>query len=314
VSGTIQIEGPASLPYDIDLGVFPISDWHYPSSEEIMRRMMAPPGIAPIPDNLLINGTHVGANGTGSYYRVKLKPGKRHRLRLINIAVDVGFAVSLVNHQFTVIATDFVPVNAYTTSSVFLGIGQRYDVTIDASQAVGNYWFNVTFANAGFCGRTQMRNPAAIFEYEGAPPNSLPTILGVPPNADSCEDNYNFSPVVQRSVPSSLFHVDASHNLSMDFSTLEWNGQQRVFWRINNQPMNVTWDEPTLEYIAKNNTNFPQRYNLFQVPQANQVRTLRKWLGAPYIIFTELRTNSPRQWSFWVIENASRVPVCTPVK
>ncbi len=33
-----------------------------------------------------------------------------------------------------------MPVQAFTTDSLYLGIGQRYDVTIDASQNPGNYW------------------------------------------------------------------------------------------------------------------------------------------------------------------------------
>lgn len=92
------------------------------------------------------NGTNINplTPGEGKYYNITLTPGKRHRLRLINTSkpsssarirgwgeADIGagvennFQVSILNHSMTVIAGDFVPMNAFTTSSLFVGIGQR---------------------------------------------------------------------------------------------------------------------------------------------------------------------------------------------
>ncbi|KAM7186241.1 laccase [Rhypophila sp. PSN 637] len=283
IVGQMQFEGPASLPYDEDLGVFPITDWYYGSADQIQHALIPPPGAAPPSDNVLFNGSHVGPTGGGKYARVKLKPGKRHRLRIINTSVDNTFTVSLVNHQFTVIQTDFVPVNAFTTSSIFLAIGQRYDVTIDASQAVGNYWFNVTFAASGLCGVSRMPFPAAIFQYEGASSTALPTNKGVAPPDSLCQDNTSFVPIVTRSAPASSFAATPSNSLDLNLVTQTWQGQQRVYWKIKGQDMNITWDEPTLEYVAKGNLNFPNRYNVFKVPNANT-------------------------WSFWIIENLLGVP------
>jgi hypothetical protein len=272
------------------LGVFPITDWYYRGADEIQHSLIPPPGAAPPSDNVLFNGKHVNANGGGSYYRVKLKPGKRHRLRsvsatprsqglyhlltvprIINTSVDNTFTVSLVNHQMTVIEADFVPVNAFTASSLFLAVGQRYDVTIDANQAVGNYWFNVTFAASGLCGVSNIRFPAAIFQYEGASNTALPTIRGTPPPDSRCEDTTNLVPIVTRTAPSASFTAAPSNNIDVNLAVQNWQGQQRVYWKLKGQDMNITWDEPTLEYLAKGNMNFPQRYNVFQVPQANQV-------------------------------------------
>ena len=282
VVGQILFNGPASLPYEEDLGVFPITDWYYGAADEIQHALI--PGGAPPPsDNVLFNGLHVNANGGGQYARVKLKPGKRHRLRIINTSVDNTFTVTLVNHQFTVIQTDFIPVNAFTTSSIFLAIGQRYDVTIDASQAVGNYWFNVTFAASGLCGLSNIPFPAAIFQYEGASSTALPTNKGVAPPDSLCEDRTNFVPIVSRTVPPASISANPGNLLDVNLVTKDWEGQQRVYWTVNNQEINVTWDEPTLEYVAKGNLNFPNRLNVFQVPQSNI-------------------------WSFWVIENLLGVP------
>src|SRR4051812_42118290 len=140
VVGTIQINGPASLPYDIDLGVFPISDYYIKSADELI--LITQNAGPPPSDNVFLNGTGKHpVTGAGQYANVTLTPGKRHRLRLINTSAENHFQLSLVGHQMTIIASDFVPVNAMTVNSVFLGVGQRYDVTIDASQTPGNYWF-----------------------------------------------------------------------------------------------------------------------------------------------------------------------------
>lgn len=188
--------------------------------------------------------------------------------------MDNTFTVSLVNHQMTVIQTDFIPVNAFTAESIFVALGQRYDVTIDASQAVGNYWFNVTFASSRLCGVANKPFPAAIFDYEGASPTALPTIQGTPPPDSRCEDNNNFSPIVRRSAPPTSFAATPDNNLDINVATQEWQGVQRVYWKVRGSDMNITWDEPTLEYIAKGNMNFPNRYNVFEVSEANKVRPL----------------------------------------
>lgn len=152
--------------------MFPISDWYYGAAEDLQLSISnsATGGAPPPSDNVLFNGSNINPVGTGGKYaKVTLTAGKRHLLRLINPSVENNYVVSLVGHQFTVIAEDFVPIDSFTTSSLFLGIGQRYDVTIDASQAVGNYWFNVTYSSTGACGSSKNPHPAAIFSYAGAP-------------------------------------------------------------------------------------------------------------------------------------------------
>jgi FtsP/CotA-like multicopper oxidase with cupredoxin domain len=74
-------------------------------------------GQGPAPaDNVLVNGTNVSLNGTGSYNKVTLTPGKKHRLRIINTSVESGIRVSLDDHTFQVITSDFVPVKPFNVS------------------------------------------------------------------------------------------------------------------------------------------------------------------------------------------------------
>jgi len=272
--GSIQINGPASLPYDIDLGVFPISDWYYDGADEIQERVSnAASGGAPPPsDNVLFNGTNINPSGPGgAYAKVKLTPGKRHLIRLINPSVENHFTVSLVNHQMTVIANDLVPINSFTTSSLFMGIGQRYDVTIDASQAVGNYWFNVTFSNTGACGTSNNPKPAAIFSYNGAP-DALPTIPGTAPVESRCHDAYGFTPVVTRTAPLTQF-TPASNSLPVNFEVNA--ATSRVLWTVNSSSFMVRWEKPILQFVLEGNTSYPRNENLYSVPTSNVVSTFR---------------------------------------
>jgi FtsP/CotA-like multicopper oxidase with cupredoxin domain len=89
--GAIQINGPAAANYDIDLGTYTISDWYYEGAGTIEARAdtnLQRGGPPPFANTILINGTNKNPAGGGQYSNVKLTPGKKHRLRLINTAVD----------------------------------------------------------------------------------------------------------------------------------------------------------------------------------------------------------------------------------
>nr|3PPS_A Chain A, Laccase [Canariomyces arenarius]3PPS_B Chain B, Laccase [Canariomyces arenarius]3PPS_C Chain C, Laccase [Canariomyces arenarius]3PPS_D Chain D, Laccase [Canariomyces arenarius] len=278
VVGTIQIDGPASLPYDIDLGVFPLMDYYYRSADELVHFTQS--NGAPPSDNVLFNGTaRHPETGAGQWYNVTLTPGKRHRLRIINTSTDNHFQVSLVGHNMTVIATDMVPVNAFTVSSLFLAVGQRYDVTIDANSPVGNYWFNVTFGD-GLCGSSNNKFPAAIFRYQGAPA-TLPTDQGLPVPNHMCLDNLNLTPVVTRSAPVNNFVKRPSNTLGV---TLDIGGTPLFVWKVNGSAINVDWGKPILDYVMSGNTSYPVSDNIVQVDAVDQ-------------------------WTYWLIENDPTNPI-----
>ncbi|KAI1177040.1 multicopper oxidase-domain-containing protein [Nemania sp. FL0916] len=280
VFGSIVIHGPASQNYDIDLGAYPINDYYLPTADEIVLAIQHGGGIPPQSDNVLFNGTNINPNGAGgSYSRLTLTPGKRHRLRLINPSVEHSYQVSIVNHNMTVIATDLVPINATATTmnTVFLGVGQRLDVLIDGSQTPGNYWMNVTFQQTQpvnlACGSSKNLLPAAIVQYATAP-SGLPTNPGTaPPNA-GCRDSLDYKPVVPRQAPLDQF-MGTELNVTFDANT--------VLWKVNDSSINVNWDRPIIEYVLEGNTSYPRSENAIIVNQKNK-------------------------WTFWVIENTSPLP------
>ncbi|KZL76688.1 multicopper oxidase, partial [Colletotrichum tofieldiae] len=283
VAGAIQINGPASADYDIDLGPFTISDWYYETADRLERQAeLVSNGAPPASDNILFNGKNINPLGAGGQYqKTRLTPGKKHRLRLINTSVDNTFTVSLVGHNFTVIATDLVPVKPVTKDSLFMTVGQRYDVIIEANKAVENYWFNATIGGGGLCGESRNPYPASVFFYDGAP-DRLPVDKGTPPANLGCADTTGFTPILPRTAPKAEFDPKKKI-LDIVLDQPEINGNKVFRWKVNGNDIDVQWDKPTLEYIAEGNTSWPQRANIIELPEADA-------------------------WTWWVIENDGALP------
>lgn len=97
--------------------------------------------------NLLINGTNTfdcpadaaECVGKGRKFEAVFSPGKRYRIRLINVAVDGLFQFSIDGHRLTVVAADFVPLEPYGADEHAVGAGQRYDVVVEADAVPGDY-------------------------------------------------------------------------------------------------------------------------------------------------------------------------------
>ncbi|KAK3496331.1 laccase [Neurospora crassa] len=268
VVGPIVINGPASANYDVDLGPFPLTDYYYDTADRLV--LLTQHAGPPPSNNVLFNGfAKHPTTGAGQYATVSLTKGKKHRLRLINTSVENHFQLSLVNHSMTIISADLVPVQPYKVDSLLLGIGQRYDVIIDANQAVGNYWFNVTFGGSGLCGTSDNKYPAAIFRYQGAP-KALPTNQGVAPPDHQCLDLNDLKPVLQRSLNTNSIALNTGNTIPI---TLDG-----FVWRVNGTAININWNKPVLEYVLTGNTNYSQSDNIVQVDGVNQ-------------------------WKYWLIEN-----------
>lgn len=88
----------------------------------------------PTLDNALINGTNIYEDG-GHRYNVSFTAGSSYRIRLVNGAVDTHFKFMIDNHTMTVIASDLVPIQPYTTKVLDIGMGQRYDVSHNPQSA-----------------------------------------------------------------------------------------------------------------------------------------------------------------------------------
>jgi hypothetical protein len=220
-----------------------------------LQRQAGPPPA----DNVLINGTNKNPNGGGQYNQVKIKKGKKYRLRLINSSLDNYLRVSLDKHQFQVITADFVPVVPFYTDWILIAIGQRYDVIINANQEPGNYWFRVEPADEcryinNFYGR-------AIWTYDSVPvatPTTLPAFF-----VSECIEPVP-SPYWKQPVPSSTFSSTTNTTLDVGLTNAQVlpGGDTMVVWALNYTSINVAWEKPTLSYVMDGNHSFPSRYNV----------------------------------------------------
>jgi len=111
-TGTIQINGPATANYDIDLGVIPLTDWY---QEPMFELLASRPAAPPTSQTLLVNGTNTGT--------INFTPGQRHRLRFVNTGINQVFHIGIDGHQMLVIADDFVPIKPFTTNQLSITVG-----------------------------------------------------------------------------------------------------------------------------------------------------------------------------------------------
>ncbi|KAI1839361.1 hypothetical protein JX266_014428, partial [Neoarthrinium moseri] len=124
VFGGIIINGPATSDYDEDLGMLFLNDWDHSTVDELYidAESSGPPTL----DTGLINGTNIwtddSGNVTGYRFNVSLTEDSSYRLRLVNAAVDSHFKFMVDNHTLTVIATDLVPIEPFTTDIISIGM------------------------------------------------------------------------------------------------------------------------------------------------------------------------------------------------
>ena len=129
----------------------------------------------------------------------KPKRPARYLLRLINTSFDSTFIFSIDNHWLQIISADFVPLEPYWNTSVLIGIGQRYNVIVEASPVGdrdqnpipddGNFWIRTWVAKG--CGKpgneTTHYEQTGILRYNNES-KVEPTSSPWPKVAKSCSD------------------------------------------------------------------------------------------------------------------------------
>jgi FtsP/CotA-like multicopper oxidase with cupredoxin domain len=63
----------------------------------------------------------------------EVRRGERVRLRVMNIAADTGFLFAIAGHRLTVTHADGFPVDPVKVDRIRIGMGERYDVLVEAT-------------------------------------------------------------------------------------------------------------------------------------------------------------------------------------
>lgn len=152
------------IPYDTDRVVM-VQDWYHDASDGLLRDTLSPGSeSSPAPNGALINGRnkidcslHPGRHCNNSTTRLPtfdVEPGKRHRLRIMNLGGFAWFEVSVDKHlDLPVTEVDGVTVEPASDSTVLVGPGQRYSVILNANQLDNSnhlYWFRARMINHCF--------------------------------------------------------------------------------------------------------------------------------------------------------------------
>ncbi|KAI5927453.1 multicopper oxidase [Camillea tinctor] len=274
VVGGVVINGPATAPYDEDKGIVFLTDWFHQTSDSLYAQ--ASSSGPPTPPNGLINGTNTYEDG-GSRLTTTFEAGKRYRLRLVNGAMDNHFKFSIDNHTLTVIASDLVPIVPYQTETVALGIGQRYDVIVEANQTPGNYWMrSIPQLTCGSNGNTL--DIKGIINYDTVELADPTTSMWQ--YTDDCNDESLSNLVPYVAIDAEVASVEEVMDVGL--STVEGFFK----WTINSNTFLSDWAEPTLQKVFNPDATYRADENIVTLNETNEwvYLVIESQLGLPHPI------------------------------
>jgi len=164
--GPMTLHGPSTGNYDEAKPPLLMTDWFHNSAFSVIHEPKFEAGFPTI----LLNGTgdvtkffpNITPHDMPAKYQLHFEPrsidpprrARRYLLRLINTSFTTGFVFSIDHHMLTVISADFVSIVPYSRTHIFIGIGQRYNVIVEADPIVygkgldkaGNYWIRTKVA------------------------------------------------------------------------------------------------------------------------------------------------------------------------
>ncbi|KAF3764262.1 hypothetical protein M406DRAFT_346480 [Cryphonectria parasitica EP155] len=263
IFGGILINGPATADYDVDLGHVFLNDWSHQTAEvlAITAATTGPPTL----DNCLINGTNTWTedDGTvvGSRFETAFEAGTRYRIRLVNGAADTHFRFTIDNHTLEVIQTDFVPIQPYNTTNLSIGMGQRYDVIVTATETTGNFWMRAIPQEA--CSdNDNVDNILGIIRYDSSSTDD-PTTTVYDDLTDSCADEDITSLVPYLTVDLGSISEEDDEEAGLSLSTT-------IKWAMNDISFVSEWDYPTVMAIAEDNDTWTNAEHVWSLPTADE--------------------------------------------
>lgn len=271
-------------------------DWGHDTADNLVLQSAA--SGPPVLENGLINGTNTYTqdDGTvvGSRYTTSFTAGKRYRLRLVNAAADTHFKFAIDNHTLEVIASDFVPIQPYTTDALNIAIGQRYDVIVTANATADNYWLRA-IAQTACSNNANPSNIKGIVRYDSASTADPTSTASHYASVDECVDEPMASLVPYVSVDASDL-ADVSENFAVAVGATAG----RFWWSMGNSTFVNEWAYPSIQQVYEGNNTWSEKQNCYILPEAN------KWVY--WIVQTNLGVPHPLHLhghDFWVLGQGS---------
>ncbi len=202
---------------------------------------------------------------------------KKYLLRLINTSFDTTFVFSIDNHNLTIVTSDFVPIHPYSNTSVLVGIGQRYNVIVEAnpifnaSQPIPddlNFWMRtyVSECTGGTAGYPEGYEASGVLRYNSestAFPRSLPWN---DVSKDCSDETYaSLVPVYQWHVGNPA-NAGQEHDVVFngtspgDFGPLAAFGLEPTTFGAGFVPLRINYDDPTFLHLNNTSGEWPAQW------------------------------------------------------
>lgn len=204
-------------------------------------------------------------------------------MRLVNTAIDTHFDFMVDNHTLQVVAMDFVPIVPYTTTSLSIGMGQRYDViiTADQSSVAGDFWIRAI--PDVYCSENDnTADIRGILHYNSS--TSTPNTTAWTYTETSCtgEDSADMVPYLSLDA-SSTFTSSNESNV-----TVAYNTDNVYKWYLNEESFLMEWGSPTSLSIMNgaSTLSFDSEAGVVSLPTADDwfVLVIQTTLSVPHPI------------------------------
>jgi FtsP/CotA-like multicopper oxidase with cupredoxin domain len=166
---------------------------------------------------------------------------------------------SIDNHEMTVIANDFVPIEPYNTTVVTLGVGQRTDVLVTATgKPTDSVWMRSNISSSADptvpgCSFASAPYALAAIYYPSANHTATPRSKAQPPlRAPVCANDdlsmtvpyYSMTPDPN---PETTVHIDINSTV---------NASQILTWTMNEQAFRGDYNNPLLLLANGNDSSY----------------------------------------------------------
>ena len=232
----------------------------------------------PQSENLLINGKNnfncsnifPGQTCTpqAGLSKFNFTAGQTYRIRLINAAAEATLKFSIDEHEMTIIANDFVPVQPYNTSVVTLGVGQRTDVIVKATGNNGSSYYMRSKANST-CSTVSVTEVDAVIFYPGANTTALPT--STPQNVTwdaTCQNDPIGFTHPYKPLPAATANI-VTQKINITFGQ---NSSGNFIWDMNGSSFRGDYNDPLLNQTHAGNFSYQPEWNVYNFQENQTIR------------------------------------------
>ncbi|KAF2212680.1 hypothetical protein CERZMDRAFT_40654, partial [Cercospora zeae-maydis SCOH1-5] len=260
VAGPLTIYGPSSDDWDETFTPIMMQDWVHENTSVAFKQELAQ--AIPVADSLLLGGMNqfkcssLDPKCCGGRFNKTFVEGKRYLLQLINASSESMFIFAIDDHDLEVIQADLVPIVPYTTDSVFVAIGQRYQVIVTAKPRKRsrlcvqdirncNYWIRTRIASG--CGTVAQDNEeTGIIQYSPNRSGNPETISGNDREACQDEPAEKLRSVVQWNA-ADLRNNRENYTFDAAFDNVTNHGAFR--WELSEKPLFLNYSSPSILHV-----------------------------------------------------------------